>query len=288
MEEKREVAVTGGWDLKPSSLSEALQFAKLMADSDLVPPAFKGKPANVLIAVQMGAELDIQPMQAIQNIAVINGKPSIYGDIGKAVLLAKGFKIEMLPPEDVKKQGRGWCRVTRPDGGHAEATFSKEDATKAKLWGKAGPWTDYPERMMNWRAFWFAARDAAADVLKGMSGAEEVGDYPPEKVVDTTAIPMPKRASETVAAPANSSPESPAPVEPGAPAPESTSEDTIIFVADVLKNGDTLKIVDEEGVVFYTKDVELAKTAKSSKGKRIKITWHSEESKPWVDAVTVL
>ena len=52
-----------------------------------------------------------------------------------------------------------------------------EDARQAKLWGKEGPWSTYPYRQMAWRAFWFAARDGAAHVLKGMAGVEELRDY---------------------------------------------------------------------------------------------------------------
>src|SRR5262245_2715549 len=101
--QKKEMALTGGFSLSPKTLEDAMALAKLMADSDLVPTAYKGKAGNVLIAVQMGAELGVSPMQAIQNIAVINGKPGIYGDLGKALLQANGFKIDEDDIEVVKK-----------------------------------------------------------------------------------------------------------------------------------------------------------------------------------------
>ena len=53
------------------------------------------------------------------------------------------------------------------------------DAKTAGLWGKDGPWRNYPWRQIAWRAFWFAARDAAADLLRGMGGFEEGVDTPP-------------------------------------------------------------------------------------------------------------
>lgn len=167
------------FSLVPSNLDQAMQLAKLIADSDLAPKDYKGKPGNVLIAVQMGQEVGLPPMSAIQNIAVINGKPGLYGDVGKAILLAAGFIIEEDDVEVIKKTGMGRCRITRP-GGHppVERTFSRDSAKTAGLLGKQGPWSQYPERQMAWRAFWFAARDAAADVLKGLSGAEELRDVP--------------------------------------------------------------------------------------------------------------
>ena len=164
------------FSLVPSNLDQAMQLAKLIADSDLAPKDYKGKPGNVLIAVQMGQEVGLPPMSAIQNIAVINGKPGLYGDVGKAILLAAGFIIEEDDVEVIKKTGMGRCRITRPGHPPVERTFSRESAKTAGLVGKQGPWSQYPERQMAWRAFWFAARDAAADVLKGLAGAEELRD----------------------------------------------------------------------------------------------------------------
>jgi hypothetical protein len=62
----------------PTNLSEAMALAKMIAQSDLAPKDYKGKPGNVLIAMQFGAELGVAPMQSVQNIAVINGRPSLW------------------------------------------------------------------------------------------------------------------------------------------------------------------------------------------------------------------
>lgn len=153
-------------------------MAKLMAESDLVPKDYRNKPGNVLIAVQMGQEIGLGPMAAVQSIAVINGKPGLYGDAGKAILLSFGCQIQEDDIAAVKTTGRGRCKITRPGHQPCERTFSIENAKTAKLWGKEGPWTQYPERQMAWRAFWFAARDVASDLLKGLSGFEEARDIP--------------------------------------------------------------------------------------------------------------
>jgi hypothetical protein len=166
----------GSFSLVPQSLRDAMELAKLIADSDLAPKDYRGKPGNVLVAVQMGLEVGLSPMTAIQSIAVINGKPSLYGDVGKAILLSKGFIIEEDDTHVIKKTGAGRCKITRPGHPPCERTFSIDNAKTAGLFGKQGPWTQYPERQLAWRAFWFAARDIASDVLKGLSGAEEVMD----------------------------------------------------------------------------------------------------------------
>lgn len=166
----------GTFSLVPQSMAEAMKLAELIASSDLAPKDYKGKPGNVLIAVQMGQEVGLAPMSAIQNIAVINGKPGLYGDAGKAVLHNRGFIIEEDDINVIKKTGTGRCRIIRPGHPPCERTFSIDNAKTAGLWGKAGPWTQYPERQLAWRAFWFAARDIASDVLKGLHGMEEARD----------------------------------------------------------------------------------------------------------------
>src|ERR1700691_4082091 len=62
------------------SLKDAMDYAKLIADNELAPKDYKGKPGNVLIAIQLGMEIGLKPLQAIQNIAVINGRPAVWGD----------------------------------------------------------------------------------------------------------------------------------------------------------------------------------------------------------------
>ncbi len=169
---------TKSFSLNPASLKEAIELSELMAKSDLVPKDYKGKAGNILVAVQMGAEIGLPAMQSIQNIAVINGKPSIYGDLGKALLLSAGIDIDEDDVDIVKKNSKARCKISRPGRTPCERTFSLEDAQKAGLWNKEGPWKTYPYRQMMWRAFWFAARDGAADILKGLGGAEELMDFP--------------------------------------------------------------------------------------------------------------
>lgn len=165
------------FSLVPQNMQEAFKLAELIAGSDLAPKDYRGKPGNVLIAVQMGQELGLSPMTSIQSIAVINGKPGLYGDVGKALLLAAGLIIEEDDIEVIAKTSMGRCKITRPGRPPVERTFSVENAKKAGLLGKDGPWKNYPERQLAWRAFWFAARDAASDLLKGLRGAEEIADY---------------------------------------------------------------------------------------------------------------
>ena len=79
---------------------EAWHLAKLMASSDLVPKDFREKPANVLLAVQLGHEVGLTPMQAVQNIAVINGRPVIWGDALLGIVQNSGLLQDITEEVD--------------------------------------------------------------------------------------------------------------------------------------------------------------------------------------------
>lgn len=164
------------FDLSPRSLEEALKFADYLADSELVPKDFKGKPGNVLVAIQWGMELGLKPMQAMQNIAVINGRPSVWGDAVLALVLASPV-CEYV--HEWEENGTAFIKVKRRGKPEDLQSFSDADATQAGLIGKQGPWSQYPKRMKKMRARAFALRDNFADVLKGIPIAEEVMDIEP-------------------------------------------------------------------------------------------------------------
>ena len=161
----------------PKSFEEAMRIASVLAASDMVPKDFKGKPENCLIAMQWGLEIGLPGLQALQNIAVINGRPSIWGDAAKALCIASPNC------EDIKEfvEGDGdsmvaVCIAKRKNKAPIEQRFSVDDAKKAGLWGKQGPWQNYPKRMLQMRARGFALRDAFPDSLRGISIAEEQQD----------------------------------------------------------------------------------------------------------------
>lgn len=162
-----------GFSLTPQSLDEAMRFADILAKSSIVPKDFSGNPGNILVAIQWGLELGLQPMQAMQNIAVINGRPALWGDA--VIALVRGSPLcEYIYETDDGETAT--CRVKRRGEEEQVRTFGMADAKGANLLGKAGPWTQYPKRMRQMRARAFALRDVFPDVLRGMPVAEEVQD----------------------------------------------------------------------------------------------------------------
>lgn len=165
------------------TVEDMYRFASLIFQSGMVPKGFQNVQ-SVLAAIQLGAEVGIGPMTAVWNTAVINGKPSLFGDIQMGLAQASGLFDNAAykewtegtwPHEDYTC----FCQVKRINAANpVVAQFSIEDAKKAKLWGKSGPWSDYPKRQQMWRARGWALRDCFPDVLKGMYSMAEAQDMP--------------------------------------------------------------------------------------------------------------
>lgn len=163
----------------PETIEEVFRLATAVSKSGMAPRGME-KPEQLTVAIMTGLEIGLPPMMAINKIAVVNGRPTVWGDAVPALLLARGFKIaEHLDGEGTERAAM--CRVTRPDGMVTERRFSVADAMTAGLWGRQGPWKQYPDRMLAMRARGFAARDGAADALAGLYIAEEMQD-----VIDIT------------------------------------------------------------------------------------------------------
>ena len=163
---------------EPRNFSELIEFSKYLADSSLVPAPYQKKPANIIVAVGLGKSLGLTAFQSVQDIMVVNGKPSLYGDLPKALLIQSG-QLESFDedaPHVALKQGYGRCVVKLKGMTSVERRFSVEEAKTAGLWLKSGPWTTNPGRMLQLRARGFAVRDAAPHILKGLHIAEEMMD----------------------------------------------------------------------------------------------------------------
>ena len=144
-------------------------------------PRDMNSPDKIAVAVMHGMEVGLSPMQAIQSIAVINGRPSIWGDAALGLVYASGA-LEHHEEGSVKQgevdDWHGYCTVKRRGQPAHTATFSVGDAKRAGLWKKSGPWTQYSQRMLVLRARSWAIRDRFPDALKGLAVAEEARDIP--------------------------------------------------------------------------------------------------------------
>ena len=169
----------GGLVMRPQNITEAMNMATMLARSEMVPKPYRNRPEDVLVAMMLGSELGLNPIQALQNIAVINGRPCVWGDALPALAQnhpAWGGMEESFDDATMTAT----CTVWRKDGPRHSQSFGKADAEKAGLWGKQGPWQSYPKRMLALRARGFALRNQFADALAGLITREEADDMPRE------------------------------------------------------------------------------------------------------------
>jgi hypothetical protein len=166
-----------------------MRLADLLARTDMVPAAYKGKPENTCVAIMQGLEVGLLPLAALASIAIINGRPSLWGDGALAVVQHTGLMESFEEADDgttatciIKRRGNPKLIVRR---------FSMEDAKRAGLAGKAGPWTQYPQRMRQMRARSWALRDGFSDALKGLCIGEEAQDIPVRDITPRAAAIAP-------------------------------------------------------------------------------------------------
>lgn len=161
--------------LVPQTLEEAFRLSSALAASGMAPKGID-RPEQIMVAIMAGAELGLAPFQSLQSFAIVNGRPALYGDGLMAVARQHGVRVKEWI-EGAGDAAVAHCEVTRPDGEIIARTFTVAQARKAGLWGKSGPWTQYPERMLGMRARAWALRDGCADMLRGIQVREEVEDY---------------------------------------------------------------------------------------------------------------
>jgi len=162
----------------PKSVDDAFRLAKMINVSGMAPKDMDSAE-KIAAAILQGMEVGMPPMTALQSIAVINGRPTIWGDGLVGLVRGSGeceYVKEWIDGEGDERVAH--CETKRKhELEPVTRTFSIANAKAANLWSKSGPWKQYPERMLQMRARAFCLRDAYADILRGMQIREEVEDY---------------------------------------------------------------------------------------------------------------
>ena len=253
--------------LTPKNFGELEHIAQILGKSDIVPKELIGKPANILLVLMFGDEIGLTAAQSLQNVMIVNGRPSLWGDATMGLCIASSVYEDSKDTFDEKTQTATFAAKRRGKD-WVVRTFSMADAAKAKLDKKAGPWQEYPKRMLFHRARSWALRDTFPDVLKGIRYFEEERD-----VVDLQEGPgktyeVPKEVKTEKAA---------APQE----APVGVSQENRVSGAAVTDfNGQEAYVIRDasEPVVKYFTDQEAHFTlAKSAQQGNVVLTAQWEE-----------
>ena len=210
----------------PRTEAEAYAFCRRVATSMFCPKAFKPENflkkvqayekdeakaralaleesiGNIFVCFMYGCSLELQPLQALQGIAVVNGIPSLYGDLLYAICKSRA-KVQVTENWDDNNKV-AYCRVERPGYQPVEQSFGFNDAIFAGLMvqdpktgylrgNKEGPWSAYPKRMCQMRARSLALRDQCPDLLRGLAIYEEAADIPAEQAESSEQAEVPEK-----------------------------------------------------------------------------------------------
>ena len=174
-----------------TTMDEAWRMSEAMHRSGLAPKDLNS-PEKVMVAVMYGAEVGLPPMAAVQSIAVMNGRPVLWGDAALGIVKSSGLCLYIKEWSEGEGDDRiYYCETQRKgDPEPVKREYSVKDAKQAGLWDERprvrnykgedianpSPWFRFRQRMMQMRARGFCIRDAYADLLKGMRLKEEVDD----------------------------------------------------------------------------------------------------------------
>lgn len=153
-----------------TDIDQAWRMATALASSSLLPDALRNKASDVLSMILYGQDLGLSPMQAIQGIYVVKGKPQMSAQTWIALTRRAGHRLSVLEHTAEKCT----VEITRGDTGEAHAeTFTIADAQTAKLTSN-DTWSKYPKRMLLARAVTNCCRFICPEIALGF-GTE--GEY---------------------------------------------------------------------------------------------------------------
>lgn len=174
------------------SLATDMEYARVVAVGDLLPPAYRGKPANVLLAMGLGKAMGLSPAEALYRIHVIQGRPTAAAELIASNVRKAGHRLRVSGDET---QARATIIRSDDPEFEFESVWTLDRARRLDLANKDG-WKKQPGTMMRWRAVTEVARLACPEALYGVAYvADEVGEF-------VQSAPAPRATADMFAAPA--------------------------------------------------------------------------------------
>ena len=170
---------TTSTELAVGDMPVTWKMINTMAGTASIPVRYHGKPGDILTTMKMGQELGVSPLEALNEIYIVNGKPSASGKLLAAMIWRAGHII-ICDPSPTGATVRSWRKINDKYFEMPEVTFTKKDAERANLMDK-DTYQQYPAAMMGWRAITLAARLHFPDVVSAIGYTpEEAGMDDPE------------------------------------------------------------------------------------------------------------
>lgn len=163
----------------------AYQMAQGLAQSTLVPQTFQNNPSNCLIALEQSNRLGISPMAVMQNLYIVQGKPSFSSSFVIGLINASGKYDMELQFDEEEKDGKTYACTcwTTLDGRKVNGIKITMDMADKEGWSKknGSKWITMPQVMLRYRAASFFARMNCPELSIGLYTKEELDDFPADK-----------------------------------------------------------------------------------------------------------
>jgi len=215
----------GALSLGHMSPYEAWQFCESLANTPLLPDAYRKQPASVLWAMEYGRALGLDVVTTITTIHVIKGKPCQSADLMLGRTRTAGHRVRIT-----SERTRCEVRINRADFPDDETVieWTLDDAVTAGLCtlrdnrphardqkNQPQPWEKFPRAMLRARAIAEAVRTACPEVLHGaIYTPEELGAVVDQEgnpvVVERADTPPVQQGVTVVQSTPNSPPPAPA------------------------------------------------------------------------------
>lgn len=186
---------------------DSLQRLCIYLNASGMMPKQYNSPEKIGTGIQFAIQLGFADkwLLALRQIAVINGTPSMFGDLPLSLVRSSGLLCkfeEFLIDKDSKRiciQNNNLhsdftgavCIATRKEKDGTlftdEKVFTLDDAKKAGIWGQ-NVWKVYPKRMIQMRVRSMVLKDLFGDVLNGIAIGEYDFNTTIEKAIDSTVV----------------------------------------------------------------------------------------------------
>lgn len=168
------------------------RVATAFSGSKMVPQHFQGKPQDTFVAIQMALQLQINPLLCLQNVAVINGRPSFSAQFMIGLANSRG---PFAGPLTWYTEGKGddlsvTCQATLAATGEVVSVNVSMAMAKADGWTKNAKYRSIPEQMLRYRSATWLIRLYCPEVTCGMQSSDELKDISPQQTLTRTNVTL--------------------------------------------------------------------------------------------------
>ncbi len=212
-------------------------------------------------------------MQSLRHLYVVNGRPAI-STAAKTALVQQSSECEYLRPLELSSTKAVFETKRKGHASPVKLEWTMDDAKAAGLAGKAGPWREYPRKMLAWRCQSDLCDLVYPDLVSGLTTAEEAQDIPPERDLGRA-----RRDTAPMILPGDTPPEAPQATETHAEAPAVSAAVQTEIVrpeASVAPESQAFKLCKAAAMIAGTNETAMgtakAKLVEACRGQKIDVT----------------